>query len=132
MIRISFPYCEISKTLYSSSEEVWLLIADTTRWHEWGTSISRVDCADKYIRKGTRGRVKLRIGIWVPFVISYFEDKRYWSWDIWGIRATGHRVEPLGANSCNIFFEVPFLAAPYLFICWLAVKRIEAILQNAT
>jgi hypothetical protein len=26
---------------------------------------------------------------------------------------------------------VPFLAAPYLFICWLALKRIEAILQHA-
>jgi hypothetical protein len=132
MIQISFPDCEIGRTLQSSSEEVWRLITDTTRWHEWGTSISRVDCADKYIRKGTRGRVKLHLGIWVPFVISYFDDKRYWSWDIWGIRATGHRVEPLAEHRCNIFFEVPLLAAPYLFICWLALKRIGAILHHAT
>jgi len=132
MLKISFPFSEIGKTLNVPSQLVWNLITDTSRWPEWGPSIIAVDSVDRYISKGTRGRVKVRSGIWMPFVINDFHEQEYWSWNIWGIRATGHRVEALGANSCNIFFEVPSLAAPYLFICWLAVKRIEAILQHAT
>jgi len=131
MLKISFHFSEIGHTLYSPAKDIWDIITDTTRWHEWGPSIIAVDCADRNIRKGTRGRVKVRFGIWVPFVITDFDDERYWSWDIWGIHATGHRVEPLDDRSCNIFFEVPTLAAPYLFICWIAIKRIQAILQYA-
>lgn len=131
MLKISFHFSEIGHTLHSPAKDIWNIITDTTRWHEWGPSIIAVDCADRNIRKGTRGRVKVRLGIWVPFVITDFENELYWSWDIWGIHATGHRIEPLDDRSCNIFFEVPTLAAPYLFICWIAIKRIEAMLQYA-
>lgn len=131
MLKISFHFSEIGHTLHSPAKDIWNIITDTTRWHEWGPSIIAVDCADRNIRKGTRGRVKVRLGIWVPFVITDFDDERYWSWDIWGIHATGHRIEALDDRSCNIFFEVPTLVAPYLFICWIAIKRIEAILQHA-
>ena len=132
MLKIAFPFSEIGHTLHSPSADVWDIITDTTRWPEWGPSIIAVDCMDRYIRKGTRGRVKVSLGIWVPFVITDFDDKRYWSWDIWGIHATGHRLEPLDECSCNIFFAVPTLAAPYLFVCRIAIKQIEAILQHAT
>ena len=131
MLKISYPFCEVGSFLDAPCGMVWNLLTDTRRWHEWGPSIISVDSVDRYIRKGTRGRVKVRLGIWVPFVVSNFEDKRYWSWDIWGIHATGHRVEPIGASSCNIFFEVPSLATPYLFICWLAIKRIKSLLAFA-
>ena len=113
------------------SQDVWDIITNTTRWPEWGPSIIAVDCVDRYIRKGTCGRVKTLFGIWLPFVIIDFDDQRYWSWKIWGIRATGHRIEPVDAFKCNIFFEVPSIAFPYLSICWIAIKRIEANLQYA-
>lgn len=131
MLKIAFPFSEIGHTLHSSSEDVWDLITDTARWPEWGPSVIAVDCVDGHIRKGSQGRVRVPPGIWLPFVISDFDDKRYWSWDIWGIHATGHRVEPLDEGRCNIFFTVPTLAVPYLFICWIAIRRIEAILQHA-
>lgn len=132
MLKISFPFSEISHTLHSPSGDVWDIITDTTRLPEWGPSIIALDCMDRFITKGTRGTVRIPIGIWVPFVITAFVNKRYWSWDIWGIHATGHKLEPLNECSCNIYFEVPTLVAPYLFVCWIAIKRIEAILQHAT
>lgn len=131
MLKIAFPISEIGHILHSPSEEVWNLITDTSRWPEWGPSVIAVDCMDRYIRNGSRGRIKVPLGIWVPFLITDFKDKCYWSWKIWGIHATGHRIEPLDDLSCNIFFVVPTLAAPYLFVCWIAIKRIEAMLQHA-
>jgi hypothetical protein len=131
MLKISYPFCEMGSVLDAPCDMVWDLLTDTTRWHEWGPSIVSVDSVDRYIKKETRGRVKVRFGIWMPFVITDFEDQRYWAWTIWGIRATGHRLEPVDASSCNIFFEVPTMAAPYLFICWIAIKRIKAILEHA-
>ncbi len=130
MLKISFPISEISSALNTPAQSVWELITNTIRWPEWGPSIIAVDCMDRFIKKGTRGRVKIRFGIWVPFVITHYEDNRYWAWSIWGIHATGHKIEPLDEYRCNIIFEVPTLAAPYLFICWIAIKRIETALKT--
>jgi len=117
--------------LMNGSQSVWELITDTTRWPEWGPSVTAVVCRDRFIKKGSCGKVKTRLGIWVPFVITHYEDNRYWAWQIWGIPATGHRIEPLDEYRCSLAFEVPAFAAPYLFICWIAINRIEAIIQNA-
>ncbi|MFZ5908302.1 MAG: SRPBCC family protein [Nitrospirota bacterium] len=130
MLRIAAPFSEIGSVLHASPGEVWDLLTDTSRWHEWGPSVKAVDCMDRYILKGSRGRIKIPLGIWVPFVITDFEDTRYWSWRIFGIQATGHRIEPLDDVSCNLFFSVPALGAPYLILCWIAIRRIEAMLQH--
>lgn len=108
---------------------VWDLITDTSRWHVWGPSVTAVESEERYIRRGSRGRVKIPFGIWIPFVVTDYEEKRYWSWSIWSIRATGHRIEPYDCNKCTLIFEVPFFAAPYLVICWIAIKRIENLLK---
>jgi Polyketide cyclase / dehydrase and lipid transport len=132
MLNIRYPYSEIGSVLHSPSGSVWDLITDTSRWPEWGPSVKAVDCMDRYIRKGSHGRVRVPLGIWVPFIIADFDDGRSWSWEIWGIHATGHRIEPIDDSSCNIFFSVPALATPYLFLCWIAIRRIEAMLEHAT
>lgn len=132
MLKIGYPFSEIGSVLHSPSGHVWDLITDTSRWPEWGPSVKAVDCMDRYIRKGSYGRVKVPLGIWVPFVIADFDDGHFWSWKIWGIHATGHRIEPIDDSSCNIFFAVPAPAAPYLFLCWIAIRRIEAMLEHAT
>lgn len=131
MIKFSFPFSEIGDTLNVPYHEVWDIITDTSRWPEWGPSVKAVDCMDRYIRKGSHGRVKIPLGLWVPFVITDFEDGRSWSWKIWGIHATGHRIEPIDDSRCNIFFAVPVLATPYLIVCWIAIRRIEGMLQHA-
>jgi hypothetical protein len=130
MLKISYPLCEIGYTLNVPAEDVWDFITDTTRWPKWGPSVTAVDCEERFIRKGSRGRLRIPFGIWIPFVITDYEDKKYWSWSIRGIRATGHRIEHLGEGICTLIFEVPALAAPYLIICWIAIRRIQNLLKR--
>jgi len=108
----------------------WRLLTDTTRWREWGPSVSRVECAERYIGLGSTGRVQTVIGLWLPFRITELSDGHRWFWEVAGIPATGHRVEALGPDRCRVVFEVPWLAAPYLAVCRLAARRIRRILEN--
>jgi hypothetical protein len=110
---------------------VWSILTDTRAWPAWGPSVSRVECAQRYITAGSRGRVRTVIGVWLSFEITDFVDGRYWSWKVAGIPATGHRVEPLGRDSCRLSFEVPTLAAPYLAVCRVACLRIRAMASGA-
>ena len=113
-----------------SCDTVWDIITDTTRWVEWGPSITAVDCKDRYIQKGSRGRVKTAIGLWVHYKITAFDEGKYWYWSVFGIPATGHRVEPQGDSICRLIFEMPILAAPYAFVCKSALKRIARLLEK--
>jgi hypothetical protein len=108
----------------------WELLIDTLRWPEWGPSVVRVDCADRFIGPGTVGRVQTALGLWLSFQITKFTAGQYWHWRVAGIPATGHRVESIGPNICRVVFEVPVLAGPYLIICRLAAQRIKAILEE--
>jgi hypothetical protein len=65
----------------------------------------------------------------VPFVITQYEEGRFWSWKVSGIPATGHRIEPQEDGSCQLTFTVPILAAPYAFICKIALHRIAGMLK---
>lgn len=109
---------------------VWELLMDTRRWTEWGPSVARVDCADRYIGLSTVGRVQTVFGLWLPFQVTEFTAGRYWRWQVAGIPATGHRVESIGPNLCRVLFEVPWLAGPYLVICRLGAQRIKNILEK--
>lgn len=107
----------------------WSILTDTHLWPVWGPSLRRVECAERFISAGTRGRVQTTVGIWLPFAIHDFVDGRYWSWKLAGIPATGHRVEPLSRDACRLSFEVPVLAAPYLAVCRVACDRIRVMAE---
>ena len=109
---------------------VWELLTDTSRWPEWGLSISEVECGQRYITQGTTGRVKTVFGFWIPFRIDEFEEGKNWSWSVARIKATGHRVESIGLRHCRVIFTVPILAAPYLVVCKVALIRIKRILEK--
>ncbi len=111
------------------ASRVWLILIDTSLWPVWGPSLRRVASAGRFIGAATRGRVQTALGIWLSFEIDHFEDGRYWSWRVAGVRATGHRVEPLDTNRCSLSFEVPMLAAPYLPVCRVACRRIRAMAE---
>lgn len=130
VLKLSYPTCEIGRRLHFPCHRVWEFLTDTTRWPQWGPSVTAVETEERFIRKGSRGRVRLPFGVWMPFLVTDYDDGRYWSWRIRGIRATGHRAESLGDHACMLVFEVPFFAAPYLFVCWLALKRIENLLRR--
>jgi len=127
--RISFPNVEISRCIKASPEALWDILTDTTRWPTWGPSVVDVQCPHKRIQKGSRGRVKTALGLWIPFLVTDFELERYWSWRVFGVRATGHRVEKCAEGLSRLTFEVPLLGAPYVIVCRGAISRIADILE---
>ncbi|KYH25665.1 polyketide cyclase / dehydrase and lipid transport [Halalkalicoccus paucihalophilus] len=118
---------DVVRPVDAPAEVVWNLLVDTRRWPEWGPSITDVECADRRIESGTTGRVRLVGGIWIPFEVTY-RDAYRWTWEVAGIPATGHRVEPYN-GSCLAVFEVPVLAAGYAPVCRLALSRIADLAE---
>ncbi len=130
MIRMSSRAVEAVCWIDASAEAVWELLVDTARWLEWGPSILGVQCSGRFIASDSSGQVQTILGCWLPFVVTEFEAGRYWSWKVLGIRATGHRVEPIGDAQCHPVFEVPLCLAPYVLVCRMAVKRIARIAEE--
>ena len=131
MLKISIPCVRVSRIINASAEALWDLLTDTTRWTEWGPSILQVQSEERYIRAGSVGRVKTVLGFWAPFVIIEWENRRHWSWRVFNIRATGHRVEAIKANCCKLIFEIPCWAVPYAFICNMAAKRVARLAEKS-
>lgn len=119
-----------SVEILAPASAAWELLTDTTRWPQWGPSVSRVESAEQYIGPGSTGRVLTIFGVWLPFRVTEFVAGQRWGWEVAGIPATGHRVESLGPDRCRVVFEVPLLAAPYLAVCRLAAERIRNILEE--
>jgi len=115
---------QVSRVIDSPAEQAWRILTDTHCWPVGGPSVRAVDCSDRYIRTGSTGRVLAAIGLWADFEITDFEAGCYWSWRVYGIVATSHRMEPLGSKRCRVTFEVPLFAALYTLICKLALQRI--------
>jgi uncharacterized protein YndB with AHSA1/START domain len=130
LIKFRFGHIEVSRELRASSETVWELITDTLRWAQWGPSIISVECHERFIKEGSKGRVRTLAGIWIPFMVTQFDPPHSWAWRIFGIPATGHRVEPVKAGFCRLVFEIPILALPYAVVCQIALQRIAGIVEE--
>jgi len=113
--------------ILSSAPRVWSILTDTHLWPVWGPSVTRVESTTRFITADSRGRVRTAVGLWLPFEITGFDDGRFWTWRVAGMRATGHRVEALGDDRCRLSFEVPAAIAPYLVVCGIACRRIRAL-----
>lgn len=125
-----FPYIVTSKIVNASAEAVWRILTDTAQWVHWGPSIRGVQCSERHIKQGSRGRAQTALGFWVSFEVTDYVHERYWSWRVSGIRATGHRIEPLADDMCRLAFEVPVFAMPYVALCAIAVRRISWIAER--
>ncbi len=110
---------------------VWDLLVDTERWAAWGPTITDavVDHGGEGSRigPGATGQVRTVAGLRLGFRVRDMDPGRRWTWAVAGVPATGHRVEPLGADCCRVTFEVPVWAAPYLAVCAVALRRIERL-----
>ena len=124
-------YLEVHRIVDASASAVWDLLIDTTRWPVWGPSVSAVECPDRFIHEGSRGRVKTSLGVWVPFAVTAFRPGYYWSWRVFDLPATDHRVDPLPLERCRLTFAVPTVAAPYLTVCRIAMVRIEHLVLGS-
>ena len=63
--------------------------------------------------------------VWLPFTVSEFRDLDFWSWRIGSYSATGHTLIRTTNTSSTLCFDMPWWAAAYLALCWLALIRIE-------
>jgi uncharacterized protein YndB with AHSA1/START domain len=124
---ISSRTIDVARTIDAPAEVVWDLLVDTRYWPEWGPSVTDADCRDRRIRAGSTGQIQLIGGVWIPFEVTSIDAYR-WLWEIAGIPATGHRVEPHN-GSCRAVFEVPLLAAGYAPVCRLALSRIARLAE---
>lgn len=114
----------VSRHVDVSPELVWTSLVDTSVWPVWGPTVTGVDAPTRCIRRGTRGRVRTLGGVWLPFEVTVFEPGRRWAWEVAGIGATGHVVEPAPGGGTTVTFEVPRWASPYTAVCWLAAGRL--------
>jgi len=109
---------------------VWDVLTDTTRWPDWGPSITAVESTDRYVTVGSQGRVRALGLVWLPFEITSCENRR-WTWTVSGLEATGHFVEchPAGAV---VGFEIPPAAVGYVPVCRRACARIGSIARRCS
>lgn len=118
----------MSRFVAASPEAAWRLLSSTATWTRWGPSVTAVRPAAGVVSPGMIGRVRVPLGLWLPFTITAVEPHRSWSWSVVGIPATSHEVDA-APGGCRVSFGVPPLAAPYLVVCRVALRRIATALE---
>lgn len=127
MLRFKNNRMSICRNIAAPPETVWGILTDSQLWSTWGPSVFDVDCQDRHIGLGSKGRVQTLFSVWLPFTVSEFRDLDFWSWRIGSYSATGHRLIRTTNTSSTLCFDMPWWAAAYLPLCWLALIRIEKI-----
>ena len=130
MIRLQLTGISVARVFQVDPEKAWALLTDTVRWPGWGPSVRRVDCPERHIRRGSRGRIRTPLGLSLPFVVTEYRHGRFWAWRVAGIPATGHRLVPLGPAACRVSFEMPVFWLPYVPVCAAALKKMAPILER--
>ena len=120
----------VSQECHASAHRAWQLLTDTTLWPLWGPTVRDVICSERMIRKGSEGKVLTPIGIWVPFLVTEYDDLRFWEWEVAGLRATGHRLIADDEPPCRIVFELPLWWLPYFFVCRRAASNLASLLKS--
>lgn len=130
MFNLLRSYFNVSRIIQTTPDALWDMLTDTMRWSEWGPTVKAVQSDGRYIRAGSTGHVKTVFGFWAPFAITEWADGQYWSWRVFNIRATGHRIQSIDGKRCRLIFEVPLWAGPYAIICRIAADRIARCLET--
>ncbi len=124
------PTISVSRHYHASPQVAWQLLTDTTLWPLWGPTVRGVRCTERFIRKGSEGKVLTPIGLWVPFLITDYDAMRFWGWKVAGLRATGHRLIACDENSCRVVFELPCWWLPYVIVCRRAAANMAELLES--
>jgi hypothetical protein len=127
---MSFFHISVKRDYRASPQSTWDLLTDTAKWPLWGPTVRSVTCSDRYIRQGSWGRVRTPIGLWLPFIITEYDHLHFWSWNVAGIRATGHRLIVFSEDSCRIVFELPVYWLPYALVCMRASRNMVELLES--
>jgi uncharacterized protein YndB with AHSA1/START domain len=122
----------VDKYIATPPSVVWKLLVDLDAWPRWGPTIRRARLDEPHTELGLHatGSVQTSLLVAVPFVVTEFEPGRQWAWKVAGVPATRHRVDPVG-DGALVSISVPWWAAPYLTVCSIALRRMDAILTGA-
>ncbi len=114
----------VSRDIQASPEKVWDILVDLDAWPQWGPTVSAAKLSeDGPLALGSRGEIRTPLGVWLPFSIVEFEPGRCWKWEVAGIPATWHAVEPT-EEGCRVSFGAPWWATAYLPVGVVALARI--------
>ncbi len=116
---------KVDRIIEAPAKVAWRILTDPREWPICGPSMRAVEARSHLIGPGIRGRIKTPVGLWLPFELTRWEPEHAWAWLVAGIKATGHRVEPLGPGRCPVTFEIPFWAPFYRLVWNAALRRIE-------
>lgn len=111
---------------------VWKLLVDLDAWPKWGPTIrgARLDPQHTELGLHATGTVQTSLLVSVPFEVTEFDSGRSWAWRVAGVPATRHRVDPVPGGT-RASMDVQWWQAPYLAVCSIALRRIEAMLTGA-
>ncbi|OBF28398.1 polyketide cyclase [Mycobacterium sp. ACS1612] len=114
----------VSRLVHASPETVWHILVDLDAWPQWGPTVSRAELDGAGpLGLHSRGRIWTPVGVWLPFTVVEFDAGRCWRWEVAGIPATWHAVEPADGG-CRVRFGAPWWATAYLPVCMIALERI--------
>jgi uncharacterized protein YndB with AHSA1/START domain len=79
----------------ASPEEVWSLLAEPARWHEWSPYVAGGEgLGEPEVEAGAVGAVVLRGGARIGAEILEVVPGRLWTWQVKGLRVR-HGVHPM-------------------------------------
>lgn len=118
----------VDRVIAAPPSVVWKLMSDLDAWPKWGPAIRGAELDQPYDQLTTdaTGVVHTSMRVALPFRITEFDPGRYWAWQVAGIPATGHRLDP-AANGARVTIGVPWWSAPYLAVCAIALQRMEGL-----
>jgi hypothetical protein len=91
-----------SVEIEAPAAEVWSLIAEPARWHEWSPYVAGGEgLGEAEVREGARGAVVLRGGVRVGAEILEVVPGASWTWQVKGLRIR-HEVVPTIAGGCRL------------------------------
>ena len=118
----------VSRDVDAPADAVWHVLTDLGAWPQWGPTVVRAELDGAAFELGATGRVWTPVGVPLPFVISELDQGRMWGWQIAGVRATRHGVQPRDSGS-RVWMSTPLWAPGYLPVLAIALRRIEAIAE---
>ena len=115
----------VDRVIHAAPAAVWSVLTDLDRWPEWGPTVTGAELFDAdELGLGERGKVWTPIGVPLPFTITEFQPGRSWAWQVAGVPATRHGVEPHDRGT-RTSMSAPVWAAAYLPVLAIALRRID-------
>ncbi len=120
----------IDRVVAAPPEVVWRILTDLEAWPRWGPSVKRAELDEgSVLTLGVRGRVWTPVGVSLPFTITEFVPGRSWAWQVAGVPATRHGVDPVG-DGTRVWMSAPPWAPAYLVVLGIALRRIQRMAQG--